>query len=92
MMKWYVIHTQTGVEEKAKAGLEGRMNTTDLKNYIGEEVRLQTTSGQTRQGFLTKIGSKVAHVEQRVHRGKFTMPVSLVSITKAEVLLTRPVK
>lgn len=37
-MKWYVVHTQTGAEEKAKAGLEGRMNTTDLKKYIGEIV------------------------------------------------------
>jgi len=63
-----------------------------LKKYIGEEVRFQTTSGQTRQGYLTRIGSNVAHVEQRVHRGRFTMPVLLGSITKAEVLLTRPVK
>ena len=37
-MKWYVIHTQTGAEEKAKAGLESRMATTDLKNYVGEIV------------------------------------------------------
>ena len=37
-MKWYVIHTQTGAEEKAKAGLESRMATTDLKKYISEIV------------------------------------------------------
>ena len=37
-MKWFVIHTQTGAEEKAKAGLESRMATTDLKKYIGEIV------------------------------------------------------
>ena len=37
-MKWYVIHTQTGSEEKAKAGLESRMAKTALKNYIGEIV------------------------------------------------------
>lgn len=37
-MKWYVVHTQTGSEEKAKAGLEGRMATTDLKKYIGEII------------------------------------------------------
>ncbi len=37
-MKWYVIHTQTGSEEKAKAGLEGRMATTTLKQYIGEII------------------------------------------------------
>ena len=62
-----------------------------LNKYLGEEVRLQMTTGQTRQGFLTKIGSKVAHVEQRVHNGRFTMPVPIGNITKAEVLLTRPV-
>ena len=37
-MKWYVVHTQTGSEEKAKAGLESRMRTTALKDYIGEVV------------------------------------------------------
>lgn len=37
-MKWYVVHTQTGSEEKAKAGLEGRMATTELKKYIGEII------------------------------------------------------
>jgi len=63
-----------------------------LKNYLGEEVRLQMTTGQTRLGFLTKMGSRVAHVEQRVHSGRFTMPVPIGNITKAEVLLTRPVK
>ena len=37
-MKWYVIHTQTGAEEKARAGLESRRATTALKEYIGEIV------------------------------------------------------
>lgn len=37
-MKWYVVHTQTGSEEKAKAGLEGRMASTELKKYIGEII------------------------------------------------------
>ncbi|VAX37212.1 Transcription antitermination protein NusG [hydrothermal vent metagenome] len=37
-MKWYVIHTQTGSEEKAKIGLESRVATTALKEYIGEIV------------------------------------------------------
>ncbi len=37
-MKWYIVHTQTGSEEKAKAGLEGRIATTALKQYIGEVV------------------------------------------------------
>ncbi len=37
-MKWFVVHTQTGAEEKAKAGLESKMAQTELKNYIGEIV------------------------------------------------------
>jgi len=36
--KWYVIHTQTGSEEKAKAGLESRMASTELKKHIEEIV------------------------------------------------------
>lgn len=63
----------------------------DLKKYVGEEVRLQTRSGQARLGFLTDISSKVAQVEQRVHGGKFTMQVPVSSITSAEVLLTKPI-
>jgi hypothetical protein len=69
-----------------------RVPVSGLKKYLGEEVRLQTTSGKTRLGFLAKIGTNVAHVEQRVHGGKFTMQVPLGDVTKAEVLLTRPVK
>lgn len=37
-MKWYVVHTQTGSEEKARAGLQGRMATTELKKYVGEVI------------------------------------------------------
>ena len=36
--KWYVVHTQTGSEEKAKAGLANRMATTALKEYVEEIV------------------------------------------------------
>ncbi len=36
--KWYVIHTQTGSEEKAKAGLQSKMETTALKEYVAEIV------------------------------------------------------
>lgn len=38
MMKWYVVHTQTGSEEKAKAGLESKMAKTALKDHVGEIV------------------------------------------------------
>src|SRR3989338_4949659 len=37
-MNWYVIHTQTGAEEKAKAGLESKMATTNLKSFVSEIV------------------------------------------------------
>lgn len=37
-MKWYVVHTQTGSEEKAKAGLEKKIATTALKDYVEEVV------------------------------------------------------
>ena len=37
-MKWYVVHTQTGSEEKARAGLQGRMATTELKKYVSEII------------------------------------------------------
>jgi len=36
--KWYVIHTQTGSEEKAKAGLSSKIATTNLKNFVEEIV------------------------------------------------------
>ncbi len=36
--KWYVVHTQTGSEEKAKAGLEFKMASTLLKNFVSEVV------------------------------------------------------
>ena len=37
-MKWYVVHTQTGSEEKAKAGLESKITKTELKNYVKEII------------------------------------------------------
>src|SRR3989338_11338642 len=38
MMKWYVVHTQTGAEEKVKANLENRINAAGLKEVIPEVV------------------------------------------------------
>ena len=37
-MKWYVVHTQTGSEEKARAGLESRMASTALNKFVSEIV------------------------------------------------------
>ena len=48
--KWYVVHTQTGSEEKAKAGLEGRMKTTELKNFIEEIVIPTEQVSEVRSG------------------------------------------
>lgn len=36
--KWYVVHTQTGSEEKARAGLQSKMETTPLKSFVSEIV------------------------------------------------------
>jgi transcription termination/antitermination protein NusG len=36
--RWYVVHTQTGSEEKAKVGLETKMVKTALKQFVSEIV------------------------------------------------------
>lgn len=38
MMKWYVVHTQTGAEEKVKSSLENRITTAGLKEIIPEVI------------------------------------------------------
>jgi len=49
-MKWYVVHTQTGSEERAKAGLEKRMLSTALKEYVDEIVVPTEQVSEIRQG------------------------------------------
>jgi len=49
-MKWYVVHTQTGCEERAKVGLEKRIATTELKKYIGEVVVPTEQVSEVRRG------------------------------------------
>jgi transcriptional antiterminator NusG len=56
-MKWYVIHTQTGAEERAKAGLESRMATTALKQYI-EEIVVPTEQVSEVRGGKKRISSR----------------------------------
>ena len=34
--KWYVVHTQTGLEEKVKLGLEKRIASSDIKDLVGQ--------------------------------------------------------
>ena len=36
MKKWYVVHTQTGSEDKVKKSLEGRIATSGLKDFMGQ--------------------------------------------------------
>ena len=56
-MKWYVVHTQTGAEERAKAGLESRMATTALKQYI-EEIVVPTEQVSEVRGGKKRITSR----------------------------------
>ena len=56
-MKWYVVHTQTGAEEKAKAGLDNRIQTTKLKEYI-EEVVVPTEQVSEVRGGKKRIAAR----------------------------------
>lgn len=56
-MKWYVVHTQTGAEERAKAGLESRMATTALKQYI-EEIVVPTEQVSEVRGGKKRISTR----------------------------------
>lgn len=49
-MKWYVVHTQTGSEEKARAGLESKMASTNLKDFVGEIVVPTEQVSEVRSG------------------------------------------
>lgn len=55
--KWYVIHTQTGAEEKAKAGLVNRMASTELKDFI-EEIVVPTEQVSEIRGGKKRITSR----------------------------------
>ena len=57
MMKWYVVHTQTGSEEKAKTGLERKMQATALKDYI-EEIVVPTEQVSEIRGGKKRISAR----------------------------------
>ncbi|MBM3247967.1 MAG: transcription termination/antitermination factor NusG [Candidatus Omnitrophica bacterium] len=38
MKKWYVLHTQTGSEEKVKSGIENKISSSGLNDLVGEVV------------------------------------------------------
>ena len=56
-MKWYVIHTQTGAEERARAGLESRMAKTTLKQFI-EEIVVPTEQISEVRGGKKRISTR----------------------------------
>jgi transcriptional antiterminator NusG len=55
--KWYVLHTQTGSEEKAKAGLQSQMASTDLKKFI-EEIIVPTEQVSEVRGGKKRITTR----------------------------------
>lgn len=55
--KWYVVHTQTGSEEKAKAGLESKMASTELKNFV-EEIVVPTEQVSEIRGGKKRISER----------------------------------
>lgn len=57
MKKWYVVHTQTGSEEKAKAGLESKIASTALKDYV-EEIVVPTEQVSEIRGGKKRITSR----------------------------------
>jgi transcriptional antiterminator NusG len=48
--KWYVVHTQTGSEEKARAGLESKMASTELKQFVEQIVVPTEQVSEVRSG------------------------------------------
>ncbi len=48
--KWYVVHTQTGVEAKAKANLESRADTAGLKHLIHQVLIPTEKVSEVREG------------------------------------------
>lgn len=57
MKKWYIIHTQTGSEDKVKKGLEHRVNTVGISSQI-DKVLIPTEQ-------ISEIRSGKKHVSHR---------------------------
>ncbi len=64
-----------------------RVSTSALKNHIGKRVRLQTTSGRRRDGWLMQVRNGEAVIEPDRYGGSVSIPVPLSNITQAEVLV-----
>jgi len=48
--KWYVVHTQTGFEEKAKLGLEAKIAESDLKEHFSQVLIPTEQISEVRSG------------------------------------------
>lgn len=51
--QWYILHTQTGAEERAKQALLKRKETTALKNYVSEVIVPTEQVQEVRRGKKT---------------------------------------
>ena len=72
MMKWYVLHTQTGSEEKVKLSLENRIKASGLIDLIGEVV------------IPTEQVSEIRGGKKNISRRKFFPGYILVSMDLTE--------
>lgn len=64
-----------------------RVNTRALRDYVGKRVRLHTTSGMRRDGWLTEIRNGQAVVVPDKYGGGVSIHVPLSSINEAEVFV-----
>lgn len=60
-----------------------------INQYVGEQVRVITKTGQEREGTLEKIAGKVLYIQRKVYSGKFTMQVKSDQVKKVEVYLSQ---
>ncbi len=64
-----------------------RVNTRVLKNHVGNRVRLHTTGGMRRDGWLTEVRNGQAVVVPDKYGGGVSIHVPLSRISKAEVFV-----
>ena len=50
VMKWYIVNTHSGCENRAKLSLEERINSSNLKKYFGEVLVPVETTVETKKG------------------------------------------
>ncbi|MDD5356133.1 MAG: transcription termination/antitermination NusG family protein, partial [Candidatus Omnitrophica bacterium] len=50
MKKWYVVHTQTGSEDKAKIALDSKIASSEIKEYFSQVVIPKEQISEVRSG------------------------------------------